>query len=58
VRVGERLRLEDGGVERAVEQDLSHGSPPLLLAFSLPPVPCLRTHATRKHKQEGAILVY
>jgi hypothetical protein len=26
VRVGERLGLEDGGVERAVEQDLSHGS--------------------------------
>jgi hypothetical protein len=31
VRVGERLGLEDGGVERAVEQDLSRGggdSPP------------------------------
>jgi hypothetical protein len=33
VRVGERLGLEDGGVERAVEQDLSHG--PLVSSSSL-----------------------
>lgn len=35
VRVGERVGLEDGGVERAVEQDLSHGPLVLLLLLLL-----------------------
>jgi hypothetical protein len=61
VRVGERLGLEDGGVERAVEQDLSHGS--LVSSSSLSeqqqrrPAEAEQSHAggrAEEHEQQGS----